>query len=94
MSRFTEPLKTDAPINGQATTEGGALSEHRWSGWPGAWCIDCGCEDPREIGLAEGNYELDANDIPIVKVTVEQMTCKEHGSSRFDPYMWMRRDAD
>jgi len=18
---------------------------HRWSGWPGAWCLDCGCED-------------------------------------------------
>ena len=28
------------------------MSEHRWSGWPGAWCLDCGAEDPREMLLA------------------------------------------
>lgn len=22
--------------------------EHRWSGWPGAYCMDCGAEDKRE----------------------------------------------
>ena len=27
-------------------------SGHRWSGWPGAWCFYCGCEDPREVALA------------------------------------------
>ena len=21
---------------------------HRWSGWPGAYCLDCNCEDPSE----------------------------------------------
>lgn len=30
------------------------MAEHRWSGWPGAYCLDCGCEDPREIALADG----------------------------------------
>lgn len=25
---------------------------HRWSGWPGAWCLDCGIADPREEALA------------------------------------------
>ena len=27
--------------------------EHRWSGWPGAYCQDCGAEDQREICLAD-----------------------------------------
>lgn len=22
--------------------------QHRWSGWPGAICLDCGAEDKRE----------------------------------------------
>ena len=25
--------------------------QHRWSGWPGAWCLDCGAEDPNELCL-------------------------------------------
>lgn len=32
------------------------LKAHRWSGWPGAFCLDCGCEDPHEIALADGNF--------------------------------------
>lgn len=28
-------------------------TEHRWSGWPGAVCLDCGAPDPREVSLAE-----------------------------------------
>lgn len=32
------------------------VDEHRWSGWPGAWCLDCGCEDPREIACADGEW--------------------------------------
>ena len=28
--------------------------EHRWSGWPGAYCIYCGSEDANEVALAEG----------------------------------------
>lgn len=27
---------------------------HHWSGWPGAHCLDCGCEDPIEVALADG----------------------------------------
>lgn len=27
---------------------------HRWSGWPGAFCLYCGREDQREIALADG----------------------------------------
>lgn len=29
--------------------------EHNWSGWPGAWCLNCGCDDLIELWLAEGN---------------------------------------
>lgn len=35
------------------------MAEHRWSGWPGAYCLDCGAEDPREIAMADGNIFFD-----------------------------------
>lgn len=63
------------------------MPEHRWSGWPGAWCIDCGIEDPREIAMAEGDYEEDENGFPLAKDFGEQMICKEPGSGRFNPYL-------
>lgn len=28
------------------------MNEHRWSGWPGAYCLDCGAEDQNEVCLA------------------------------------------
>lgn len=27
---------------------------HRWSGWPGAWCLDCGVDCPTEPGPSVG----------------------------------------
>lgn len=57
------------------------MSEHRWSGWPGAWCLDCGCSDPREDQLADGT------DPDQVSVTKEQMECQEPGSNRHNPYV-------
>lgn len=63
------------------------MTEHRWSGWPGAWCLDCGCDDPREIALADGTCGSDADGLPIVTVTAEQMTCPEPGSNRHNPYV-------
>lgn len=62
------------------------MTEHRWSGWPGAWCLDCGCEDPREIALAGDDYEVDVDGMPLIKVTAEEMECKEPGSNRHNPY--------
>ena len=38
------------------------MSEHRWSGWPGAWCLNCGIEDPSEIGLADGVLVVETDD--------------------------------
>jgi len=56
------------------------MSEHRWSGWPGAWCLDCGAPDPREEALADGIE-------PEQVVNLEQlMECQEPGSKRYDPY--------
>lgn len=68
---------------------------HRWSGWPGAWCLDCGIEDPIEIAMADRNYVVVLDDsemgfhyeFPGVTLT----ECKEPGSRRFDPY---RRGAE
>lgn len=31
--------------------------EHHWSGWPGAYCIDCGSDDPMENALADNLYD-------------------------------------
>lgn len=33
------------------------MKVHRWSGWPGAYCLDCGVEDQLEIAIAEGRYD-------------------------------------
>lgn len=30
------------------------VGDHWWSGWPGAYCMKCGAEDPLEICLADG----------------------------------------
>jgi hypothetical protein len=30
---------------------------HRWSGWPGAWCLDCGVADPLETAIALADYD-------------------------------------
>ena len=32
-------------------------NEHRWSGWPGAYCIKCGAEDMLETALALGWFD-------------------------------------
>lgn len=34
------------------------MTQHRWSGWPGAWCLDCGVEDALEICVAEHNDSI------------------------------------
>jgi hypothetical protein len=52
--------------------------DHRWSGWPGAWCLDCGIEDQNEIFLAvHGYFDFGENHNPL---------CPEPGSNRCNPY--------
>lgn len=43
---------------------------HRWSGWPGPWCLDCGIEGPEEDGQER---------------TISP-TCPKAGEGLFDPY--------
>lgn len=62
------------------------MTEHRWSGWPGAWCLDCGKPDPREIALADGQFEWDEDDMPAAKIDPKDMICEEPNSKRCDPY--------
>lgn len=28
---------------------------HHWSGWPGAYCLNCGLEDRDEVDLSDGH---------------------------------------
>jgi hypothetical protein len=67
------------------------MSEHRWSGWPGAWCLDCGIEDPHETALALGDCIEVADDttplgfhFEFPNVVVRPCPCP--GAGRFDPY--------
>lgn len=67
------------------------MESHRQSGWPGAWCLDCGIEDPTEIALANGNYVEVPDDsemgfhfeFPNVVVPV----CPCPGKGYHDPYV-------
>jgi hypothetical protein len=67
------------------------MAEHRWSGWPGAWCLDCGVEDPHEEALANGNYvEVPDADTPMgfrfAFPNLVTTPCPCAGEGRFDPY--------
>jgi hypothetical protein len=31
---------------------------HHFSGWPGAFCLDCGAEDANELAIYEPDYHL------------------------------------
>jgi hypothetical protein len=55
------------------------MSAHRWSGWPGAWCLDCGVEDPREACAADHPFDC-------ARPACVPGPCPEPGSVRFDPY--------
>lgn len=72
--------------------------KHRWSGWPGAWCLDCGIADPTEEAIAHGcdsaicttcrkDYCLEHDEIVWTTCSEHVMTpCPEPNSHRFDPY--------
>lgn len=34
---------------------------HRWSGWPGAYCMHCGVFDPHEQAVAGDNFPFPAD---------------------------------
>ena len=40
------------PCDAGFSQESERPEQHWFSGWPGAWCLKCGAEDPREVCLA------------------------------------------
>jgi len=64
-------LMTEKEINELCAT-------HRWSGWPGAWCLDCGQEDPRE--LEEAGYSRE-------ELNKLYVRCPNTNSNKFNPYI-------
>ena len=63
------------------------MAEHRWSGWPGAWCLDCGTEDRSEIALANGAFDIsDDGETITIHADYENGECPEPGSNRNNPY--------
>lgn len=60
------------------------MTEHRWSGWPGAWCLDCGIEDAQErcVSLHEDGC---------TRPECQNGPCPEPGSGRHDPYRQIDR---
>lgn len=70
-----------------ADAERQTTPDHRWSGWPGAWCLDCGQEDQREIGVAEG-FGFDDDGEPVaMPPEYTNGPCPEPGSNRHNPYV-------
>jgi hypothetical protein len=71
------------------------MTPHRWSGWPGAWCLDCGTEDQNEICVAvhddwamciEGHFMCEEDHAPVLCKVHVNGPCPEPGSKRHDPY--------
>lgn len=63
------------------------MVEHRWSGWPGAWCLDCGAEDPVERCAASGH--------PLFcgMKACQKTECAEPNSHKHDPY-WKEEEKE
>lgn len=63
------------------------MAEHRWSGWPGAWCLDCGSPDLTEQGLdcAVCVCDPERNELFICE-DHRNADCPEPGSNRHNPY--------
>lgn len=64
---------------------------HHWSGWPGAWCLNCGASDPYEDALADDSIPYDDQGLPVITSEfaaqlAPKMICPEPGSNRCNPY--------
>jgi hypothetical protein len=77
------------------------MAECRWSGWPGAWCLDCGRDDPRENMLGDnrvdficelteckcGHPDSDCDHFRVKFHDPFTLECSEPGSNRHNPYV-------
>jgi hypothetical protein len=69
------------------TGESQTTRGHNWSGWPGAWCLDCGVEDLTEIGIADGFGFDDKGEYVTMPPQYTNGPCQEPGSNRCNPYV-------
>ena len=53
---------------------------HRWSGWPGAWCLDCGADNPIECCIMAGHGDN------CTRPGCHPGPCMFPGRGLFDPY--------
>ena len=84
---MSDPVRTVASEVREASSAGTPKTPHRWSGWPGAWCLDCGCEDPVEIAVADGRFDVDDETcVLVLESDVQVSSCPEPGSNRCNPY--------
>lgn len=51
VKKLARPVPVTGPM--KPTTP----SVHRWSGWPGAFCLNCGQEDGMELAIGSGDYD-------------------------------------
>lgn len=68
------------------------MTAHRWSGWPGAWCLDCGIEDANELDLAGRPEEVHHrySKLPHTAQPCQGCAngeCPEPGSNKSNSYM-------
>lgn len=73
------------------TNEGDNWGTHDWSGWPGAWCLDCGIEDPMELALADGDFDL-IGEGNIAKINFICLPCHRKGEGLRNPYILRKTD--
>ena len=70
------------------------MSGHNWSGWPGAWCLDCGIEDPQERALAlnyldpfTGTWDTSIPEAKkLLEYSIANKDCSEPYSNKHNPY--------
>lgn len=62
-------------------------NEHSWSGWPGAWCLNCGQEDQNEICMAECSDIVEKLERGERCDKHVNGPCPEPGSNRCNPYV-------
>lgn len=65
-------------------------STHRWSGWPGAWCLNCGQPDLLEEALAgctECRIPCPPEDFEMYICPIHQQPpCERKDEGLYDPY--------
>jgi 7-cyano-7-deazaguanine reductase len=99
-SRVDSCTHVPEPSTGAGLPDAPPAAQHRWSGWPGAWCLDCGCDDPQEVFLANDRFMILLYGTLAFKSEEDEQefnrlnTCPEPGSNRHNPYVLPTEGTD